>query len=335
MSEIIIEDIIQSRFVPFFPAVFASTSSFNNLKSIVNDFEELQMTEDMTEDDTVPRVDWASLKSGGIIMQKDDNFFAIRLRFPGGCISASQLPKLADVAKKYGQGLVRLTARQGMEIPWIKFKEIEAARRELAEAGLALGPCGPRFRTVTACPGMPICRLALVDCQSLALQIDRRFSGQLLPHKFKVSISGCPNACSKPLENEIGLCGTVLPVLAVENCTGCGLCIDICKEKALNLKDGKPVLDECRCMHCGDCVQICPTDAWKVEKKGYAVFTGGRMGRHPKLGERIVDFVNEEQGMEIIGRCLDFYQTHGNKRERFSDLMRRVGIERLKSAVLS
>jgi dissimilatory sulfite reductase (desulfoviridin) alpha/beta subunit len=58
------------------------------------------------------------------------------------------------------------------------------------------------------------------------------------------------------------------------------------------------------------------------------------MGRHPKLGEKIADFVNEEQGLEIIERCLDFYLKHGNKRERFSDLICRVGMERFKSSVL-
>jgi len=138
----------------------------------------------MTDANPAIRIDYAALKSGGIIMQRDDDFYAIRLRLPGGCISADQLPKIAGVAKKYGRGQVRLTARQGIEIPWIRFKEIEDARQELAEAGIALGPCGPRFRTVTACPGLPVCRLALVDCQSLAMRIDQEFCGRPLPHKF-------------------------------------------------------------------------------------------------------------------------------------------------------
>jgi len=56
------------------------------------------------------------------------------------------------VARKYGRREVFLTARQGIEIPRVRFCDIEAARKELAEAGLALGPCGPHFRTVSACP---------------------------------------------------------------------------------------------------------------------------------------------------------------------------------------
>ncbi len=33
----------------------------------------------MTASDPVPHIDYAALKSGGIIMQRDDDFFAIRL----------------------------------------------------------------------------------------------------------------------------------------------------------------------------------------------------------------------------------------------------------------
>jgi anaerobic sulfite reductase subunit C len=229
-----------------------------------------------------PSIDYSALKSGGIIMQKDDDFFAIRLRLPGGSIPADLLPKIAEVARRYGRGEVRLTARQGIEIPWIKFRDIEAARKELAEAGLALGPCGPRFRTVTACPGLPVCRRALADCQSFARQIDQNFSGLQLPHKFKVTVSACPNGCSRPLENEIGFCGSAEPELQKDACMGCGLCVDICREKALFLQDGKPLLDETRCVLCADCIQSCPTDAWKTKRMGYSVYAGGKNGREDR-----------------------------------------------------
>ena len=288
----------------------------------------------MTVPDPAPSIDYAALKSGGIIMQKDDDFFAIRLRLPGGCISSALLPRIAEVAEKYGRGEVRLTARAGIEIPWIRFAEIEAARKDLVDAGLALGPCGPRFRTVTACPGLPVCRRALADSQSFARQIDRKFSGLLLPHKFKATVSACPNACSRPLENEIGFCASVQSCMDADACTGCGLCVDICKEKALVLQDGKPLLDRNRCVLCADCIQSCPTDAWKTKRMGYAVYAGGKNGRHPMLGEKIADFVDVEQGMMIIQHCLDFYLQHGIKRERFYDLIRRVGMDEFKAAVL-
>ncbi len=67
-----------------------------------------------------PSIDYAALKSGGIIMQKDDDLFALPLRLPGGCIASNLLPKIDEVAKKCGPVEVRLTTRAEMEIPWIK-----------------------------------------------------------------------------------------------------------------------------------------------------------------------------------------------------------------------
>ncbi|MCX6672382.1 MAG: 4Fe-4S binding protein [Methanothrix sp.] len=245
------------------------------------------------------------------------------------CPAAQSLPTSFPGSPRWPGGTA-----QGIEIPWIKFKEIEAARKDLAGAGLTLGPCGPRFRTVTACPGLPVCRRALADSQSFARQIDQKFSGWLLPHKFKATVSACPNACSRPQENEIGFCAAVQPYMEADACMGCGLCVDICREKALVLQDGKPLLDKSRCVLCADCMQSCPTDAWKAERMGYAVYAGGKNGRHPTQGEKIADFVNEEQGMMIIQRCLDFYLQHGKKRERLGDLIRRVGRDEFKAAVL-
>lgn len=288
----------------------------------------------MKEAKAAPKIDYAALKSGGIIMQKDENFFALRLRLPGGRLPADQLPKLAEVAKKYGRGIVHLTARQGVEIPWVEFGMIESARRELAEAGLSLGACGPRFRVVTACPGFEVCKHGIMDSQSFGRKIDEQFGGQVLPHKFKAGVSGCPNTCTKPLENDIGFFGVVRPELDAEKCEGCGMCVDICKEKAISIEDGKPVINPEKCANCGDCITSCLADAWKAKRRGYAVYVGGKMGRHPQLGRKIAEFVDVEQGIEIIQSSLDFYRKYGNKRERFGDMINRIGLEKFKEAVL-
>lgn len=288
----------------------------------------------MIATDPATRIDFASLKSGGIIMQREDDFFAIRLKLIGGSISAMQLRRIADIVEKHGRGEVRLTARQGIEIPWIRFEDIESVRKELAEDGLALGPCGPRFRTVTACPGLPICRKALADSQRFAWMIDSRFSGQVLPHKFKATVSACPNACSRPFESDIGFCAAAEPQLEKEACIGCGLCLEICKEKALTLEGSLPMLNCDRCITCGDCIDCCPTGAWRAKKSGYAVYAGGRMGRHPALGKKIADYVDEEEGLNLIQRCLEFYLRYGNKRERLGDAIMRTGMDEFVAFVL-
>jgi anaerobic sulfite reductase subunit C len=44
---------------------------------------------------------------------------ASRVRCPGGEIDVESLQRVVDIAKKYGQGMVNLTNRQGFEIPGI------------------------------------------------------------------------------------------------------------------------------------------------------------------------------------------------------------------------
>ena len=73
-------------------------------------------------------VDYATLKKGGFMRQKQKNNFSLRLRTVGGHMSAEQLAKVAEVAEKYGEGYVHLTSRQGVEIPFIKLDQIEEVK---------------------------------------------------------------------------------------------------------------------------------------------------------------------------------------------------------------
>lgn len=52
-----------------------------------------------------------------------------------------------------------------------------------------------------------------------------------------------------------------------ELCNGCGLCVSVCKDFSLILKDGKVQLSDnpCfGCIGCGHCMAICPTGAIKI-----------------------------------------------------------------------
>lgn len=112
-------------------------------------------------------VDYATLKKGGFMRQKQKNNFSLRLRTVGGHMSAEQLAKVAEVAEKYGEGYVHLTSRQGVEIPFIKLDQIEEVKNALAEGDVVPGVCGPRVRTVTACQGAAICQSGCIDTYAL------------------------------------------------------------------------------------------------------------------------------------------------------------------------
>jgi ferredoxin len=53
-----------------------------------------------------------------------------------------------------------------------------------------------------------------------------------------------------------------------EKCNGCGLCVDVCKDYSIVMKDGKAVVSGqpvFGCIACGHCMAICPKGAIKIE----------------------------------------------------------------------
>lgn len=61
-------------------------------------------------------VDFAALKKGGFMRQKQKGYFSLRLQVVGGNLTAENVRKISEVAEKYGHGYVHLTSRQGVEI---------------------------------------------------------------------------------------------------------------------------------------------------------------------------------------------------------------------------
>jgi len=58
-------------------------------------------------------------------------------------------------------------------------------------------------------------------------------------------------------------------------CKGCGLCVDVCPKKILNLNNEKlnakgyspcNILDQDKCIACAFCAKMCPDCAITVEK---------------------------------------------------------------------
>ena len=54
-------------------------------------------------------VDYATLKKGGFMRQKQKNNFSLRLRVVGGNLTAKQLAKIAEVSDKYGDEQLQIS----------------------------------------------------------------------------------------------------------------------------------------------------------------------------------------------------------------------------------
>ena len=85
------------------------------------------------------KVDYAPLKKGGFMRQKQKGCFSLRIAVVGGNLTAENIKTVAEVAEKYGHGYVHMTSRQGIEIPFIKVEDINVVKEELAKGGVGTG----------------------------------------------------------------------------------------------------------------------------------------------------------------------------------------------------
>ena len=268
----------------------------------------------------------AEQKPKGIIRLKDPGQVAIRLRFTGGAATADQFVAIAELAKRFSDGRLHLTARQGIEIAPVAADRIEELITALEARHIPLAALGAVVRSVTACPGN-LCRNGLIDAQGLAGRIDTAFGDFTGAHaKVKIAVAGCPNGCPKPSEHDLGVCGIASVRIRDDGCTGCGACIERCKVGAIALEGTSVRMDENRCILCGGCALVCPVGTITVEKIGFRLFAGGKMGRFPALGRVVLPFLNDEQQvLAAMTRLLETYRQNGRKGDRLGATLTRLG----------
>lgn len=278
-------------------------------------------------------VDYAALKKGGFMRQKQKGYFSLRLQVVGGNLTAENIKKISEVAEKYGHGYVHLTSRQGVEIPFINFEDIEEVKAELAKGGCKPGVCGPRVRTVTACQGNGVCPSGNIDTLKIAQELDMRYFGRELPHKFKFGVTGCQNNCLKAEENDLGVKGALDVKWVEDKCINCGICEKACRTGALSNQNGKIVLDETKCNYCGRCVKSCPTDAWEGES-AYQVSFGGLFGNTINKGDSFLPLIkSEEQLYRVTDAAIQFFADHAKPGERFKFTIDRIGWDEFKKVM--
>ena len=191
------------------------------------------------------------------------------------------------------------------------------------------GPSGCPNRAVEDA-GVAVRIEELLTSKKLKAFLKGKVQGPLkFHHEFRVSVSDCPNACSRPQIADIGLIGACRPEVSYEPCSCCGACVEVCREKAMRLRgaDTGPVVDYSRCLGCGKCISLCPTGTLRVAEKGWRILVGGKMGRHPQLGKELPSIFTTDEALVIIERFLGFYFQNNIEGERLGEVIERAGIK--------
>lgn len=270
-------------------------------------------------------VDYSKLKAGGFMPQKQKDVFSMRLRVVGGNVTVDQLATIAAIARKYGHDYIHLTSRQGIEIPFIKLEDIDAIAAELNAGGVEIGASGPRVRTVTACQGGRCCPSGCIDALEIAEELDARYYGRTLPHKFKFGVTGCPNNCLKAEENDLGVKGGAEVTWKADGCVGCGACVKACRHKAISLEGKTVTIDREKCRQCGKCARICPKKTIEA-KNGFILSFAGTFGNDIVNGKRLLPLVeSKETLLRVTDAAIEYFDEHAERGERLVKTLGRLG----------
>jgi len=142
----------------------------------------------------------------GVYHQLQKGYFMVRLRIPGGLMTAEQLARAGELATQYGQDELCITTRQCLQFHWIRQQDLYKIIEGMAEVGiLTKNACGDVCRNVVSCSLQGVCPQEKADTEAMvmALADDPVLRDQLrnLPRKHKISVNGCASGCGQGLMN--------------------------------------------------------------------------------------------------------------------------------------
>ena len=114
------------------------------------------------------------LKDMGILLNRDGQYFSVRVITENGVIDHLKMKRIAEAAEKFGDGNMAFTSRMTVEITGVEMDNVSSIVEYLKGADLVRGGTGCRVRPIVSCKGT-VCVYGLIDTQGLAKEIHQRF----------------------------------------------------------------------------------------------------------------------------------------------------------------
>ncbi|MHB8220821.1 MAG: nitrite/sulfite reductase [Acidimicrobiales bacterium] len=164
----------------------------------------------------VERLKWVGLypqRQGG-------DSFMMRIKVPGGVLTAAQIREIGIVADAFGEGpednpvfgnrFADITTRQTIQIHWLRLADIPRVWQRFWSVGLTtVQACGDSARNVCSCPVSGVDAGEVVEALPVARAISDFFTGNRdyanLPRKFKIAVTGCLEDCARVEIDDIGM----------------------------------------------------------------------------------------------------------------------------------
>lgn len=148
----------------------------------------------------------------GVHRQSQEGLNYIGVSIPVGRMSSEQLKSVADIASRYGTGLVRLTVWQNLIIPNIADGDVVAVKSAVRALGF---DCEASFASggLIACTGIKGCKFASADTKGHAKELMTFLKDEIeLDVPINIHLTGCPHSCAQHYIGDIGLIATKVKV---------------------------------------------------------------------------------------------------------------------------
>ncbi len=238
----------------------------------------------------------------GLYTVRQDGYFMLRTKVPGGRLSAEQARTVGEIAEEFatappghggveqnpifGDGFLDITTRQGIQLHWIEAEDVPEIWDRYESVGLTtLQASGNTLRNVVACPAAGLGD-ETIDVRPIADGIadtfegDRRYAN--LPRKLKVSVAGCHENCGRAEIQDLGFTPAV--------------------------KDGRD---------------------------GFAVKVGGGLSDGPRAATDLGIFVEPDQVADLSTAAADLFIEHGRYLDtavnRLKFIVEEWGLERFRA----
>ena len=149
----------------------------------------------------------------GVHRQKQEGLYTVGVAVLRGRMRGEQLHIAAELAERFGNGLLRTTGMQNLVFVNIPQHNVDALVKELEAAELRVD-ASPFWRGTIACSGTEFCKLAITETKGYARwlveELERRLPG--FNQHVKINITGCPNSCGQHWIADVGIEGKKIKV---------------------------------------------------------------------------------------------------------------------------
>jgi sulfite reductase beta subunit-like hemoprotein len=145
--------------------------------------------------------------------QRQAGNVVLTVKVPQGNMTSQQMRAVAQIARAAGDGLVRITIDQNLNIAWVQQNRLREIYAILQQAKLAEGGAD-EIDDIVTCPGAWSCNLGITKTMSLGEALRETVGNHpdALVRKLHIKASGCPNSCGQHWLGDLGFFGNMRKV---------------------------------------------------------------------------------------------------------------------------